>query len=164
VEDAAGHSTVTSLQALIQETDPVLVVIDGVYFMTDEVTGLQGSADHQALTNISRALKRLAKMQKVTIMATTQTLAGKISRGKTSLFGMGYTSAFSQDGDVVIGVEALEEMPTVGVVRILGNRSGPQGAEFHLSWDLNIGLVEEVGAAMAMGDAADEEYQYEDLD
>jgi KaiC/GvpD/RAD55 family RecA-like ATPase len=163
VEDAAGHSTVTSIQALIQDTDPALVVIDGVYFMTDEVTGLQGSSDHQALTNISRALKRLAKTQKVAILATTQTLAGKISKGRTSLFGMGYTSAFSQDGDLVIGIETLEDQPTLGVMRILGNRSGPQGIDFHLAWDLNTGLVEEVeGVAGESGDASGG-YEYDDI-
>jgi replicative DNA helicase len=160
VEDAAGHSTVTSIQALIQETHPVLVVIDGVYFMTDEVTGQQGSSDHQALTNISRALKRLAKTQKVTVLATAQTLFGKTLKGKTNLFGMGYTSAFSQDADVVIGIEAMEDQPTLGVVRILGNRSGAQGIDFHLSWDLNTGLVEEVEGES--GDAGG--LEYDDID
>jgi len=157
VEDAHGHSTVTSLQALIQETKPAVVFIDGVYFMTDVVTGQQGSSDTQALTNISRGLKTLAKRQKVAIVCTTQTLAGKISRGRTSLYGMGYTSAFSQDADVIIGVEALEDRPTLAVMRILGNRSGPQGAEFNLTWNLDTGLVEEV-------EVTDQGGTYDDVD
>lgn len=160
VEDVHGHSTVTALQALIQDVQPGAIVIDGVYFMTDEVTGLQGSSETQALTNISRALKKLATKTKVTVVATTQTLYSKTARGgKTSLFGMGYTSAFSQDADVVLGVERLEDQPTLAVMRILGNRSGLQGIEFHLDVDLDTGVVEEVGL-----DDEGIETDYDDID
>jgi replicative DNA helicase len=145
VEDTAGHSTVTSLQALVQDVGPAVVFIDGVYLMTDEVTGVQGSADHQALTNISRSLKQLAKRQKIAIVVSTQQLFGKVSKGRTSLAGIGYTSAFGQDADLAIGVESIEERPDIAVMRIHGNRSGPQGVEFHITWNLETGVVEEVG-------------------
>jgi replicative DNA helicase len=156
VEDTAGHSTVTSLQALVQDVQPAVVFIDGVYLMTDEVTGIQGSADHQALTNISRSLKQLAKRQKISIIVSTQQLFGKVSKGRTSLAGIGYTSAFSQDADLLIGVESIEEQPDIATMRIHGNRSGPQGIEFQITWNLETGVVEEVGGGESETGAYDD--------
>jgi len=121
------------------------VFIDGVYLMTDDITGDTGGTDTKPLTNISRGLKRLAKSQKITVVGSTQQLYSKTSRGRTSLYGIGYTSAFSQDADVAIGVEATEDVPNIATMRIHGNRSGPQGTEFNITWNLETGLVEEVG-------------------
>lgn len=145
VEDTAGHSTVTSLQALVQDVQPAVVFIDGVYLMTDEVTGDSGGTDTKPLTNISRSLKRLAKGQKIAVVGSTQQLFSKTNRGRTSLAGIGYSSAFSQDADLLIGVEATEERPNIATMRIHGNRSGPQGIEFNITWNLETGVVEEVG-------------------
>jgi hypothetical protein len=81
---------------------------------------------------------------------------------------MGYTSAFSQDANLIIGIEALEDQPTVGVVRILGNRSGTQGKHFQIAWDLDTGLVEEIpGSASGTTSVEipdEQEYEYGDLD
>jgi replicative DNA helicase len=150
VEDTAGHSSATTIQALVQDREaqglkPAVVFIDGMYLMTDDITGEIGGTDTKPLTNISRSLKRLATSQKIAVFGSTQQLYGKISKGRTSLFGIGYTSAFGQDASVAIGVEATEDMPNVATMRIHGNRSGPQGSEFNITWNLETGLVEEVG-------------------
>jgi replicative DNA helicase len=158
VEDAAGHSTVTSLQALVQDVKPAVLFIDGVYLMTDDITGEIGGTDTKPLTNISRGLKRLAKGQKIAVVGSTQQLYGKTSKGRTSLYGIGYTSAFGQDASVLIGVEATEDKPTIATMRIHGNRSGPQGSEFDITWNLETGLVEEV--VVGEEDHAD----YDDID
>lgn len=159
VEDMAGHSSVTTIQALVQDVQPAVVFVDGVYLMVDDVTGEMGRSDTKALTNISGGLKRLAKQQKITVVGSTQQLYSKTNRGKTNLFGMGYTSAFSMDADVAVGVESTEDMPNIAVMRILGNRSGVQGGEeFHITWNLETGLVEEVG----MDDQP--EIEYDDID
>jgi len=146
VQDTYGHSTVSSLQALVRSTNADVLCIDGIYLMTDDVTGDPGSSGTQPLTNISRALKRLAKTEKIGVVVTTQTLHSKTTKGRTNLFGMGYTSAFSQDADLVVGVESNPDNPKWSTMRILGNRAGPQGIEFDVSWDLDTGLVEEVGS------------------
>jgi len=158
VEDAAGHSTVTSLQALVQDVKPAVLFIDGVYLMTDDITGEIGGTDTKPLTNISRGLKRLAKSQKIAVVGSTQQLFGKTTKGRTSLYGIGYTSAFGQDASVLIGVEATEDKPTIATMRIHGNRSGPQGKEFDITWNLETGLVEEV--TVGEEDHAD----YDDID
>jgi replicative DNA helicase len=143
VEDAMGTSTVSSIAALAKETAAAVVFIDGIYLMTDERSGQAGFEGTQPLTSISRDLKRMAKAQKITVVATTQTLPSKTKQGKTNLFGMGYTSAFSQDADLIVGVEAPEGAANVAIMRILGNRNGMQNIEFQVDWDLDIGLVEE---------------------
>jgi len=143
VEDAAGTSTVSSIAAMAKETGVAVVFIDGLYLMTDERSGMAGFEGTQPLTSISRDLKRMAKSQKITVVATTQTLPSKTKNGQTSLFGMGYTSAFSQDADLIVGVEAPEGMQNVSIMRILGNRNGMQNISFEVEWDLDIGLVEE---------------------
>lgn len=159
VEDAAGHSTVTSLMALIQDVHPAVVFIDGVYLMTDEVTGESGGADTKPLTNISRSLKRLAKSQKIAVVASTQQLFSKVSRGRTTLAGIGYSSSFSQDADLLVGVESTEDRPDIATMRIHGNRSGPQGVEFIVTWNLETGMVEEVA-----GEEVEETESYDDVD
>ena len=147
VEDAMGTSTVSSIAAMIKETGVSVVFIDGIYLMTDERSGQAGFEGTAPLTAISRDLKRMAKALKVTVVATTQTLPSKIQKGQTSLFGMGYTSAFSQDADLIVGVEAVEDTPRLSTMRILGNRNGMQNIAFQVEWDLDIGLVEELGQA-----------------
>jgi replicative DNA helicase len=148
VEDTMGHSTVGAVMALAKETEAAVVCIDGIYLMTDERTGQIGFEGHGPLSNISRDLKRLAKTQKIAVIATTQSLFSKTRGGKTNLGGMGYTSAFSQDADVIVGVELpLEDDadPNMTTMRVLGNRTGIQNISFEVEWDLDTGLIEELG-------------------
>ena len=144
VEDTLGTSTVSSLAAFVKESGVVAVFLDGIYLMTDERSGQAGFEGPGPLTSISRDLKRLAKTLKVTVVATTQTLPSKTQKGRTHLFGMGYTSAFSQDADLIVGIES-DDVPSLSIMRILGNRHGMQNIEFQVEWDLDIGLVEELG-------------------
>lgn len=146
VEDTAGTSTVSSVAAMAKETGAAIVFLDGIYLMTDERSGQAGFEGTGPLTSISRDLKRMAKSQRITVVATTQTLHSKTSKGRTNLFGMGYTSAFSQDADLIVGVET-DDVPNISIMRILGNRNGMQNIEFQVEWNLDIGLVEELGQA-----------------
>ncbi len=77
VEDIASSTTVSSLSAKIKQHEPGIVFVDGVYMMDDEHGEPKGSP--QALTNITRSLKRLAQQHKVPIVVTTQVLASKLS-------------------------------------------------------------------------------------
>jgi hypothetical protein len=47
------------LAANIEQTKPDIVFVDGVYLMLDENTGEMNTP--QAITNITRALKRLSR-------------------------------------------------------------------------------------------------------
>jgi replicative DNA helicase len=156
VEDMAGHSTVTSIQALVQDVKPAVVFIDGVYLMTDEVTGETGR-ETKPLSNISGGLKALAKRQKITVVGSTQQLFGKTTKGRTSLAGIGYTSAFGQDCDVAIGVESTEDQPDIAIMRIHASRNSRTANEIYITWNLETGLVEEVGESTESSD-------YDDID
>ena len=56
--DAVNGITVSALSAKIEQCNPDIVFVDGVYLMMDEITGEMNTP--QAITNITRALKRLA--------------------------------------------------------------------------------------------------------
>ena len=58
-EDASSLTTISALASKVQEFQPDVLFVDGVYLMDDEEGEAKGSP--QALTNITRALKRLAQ-------------------------------------------------------------------------------------------------------
>ena len=100
--DITSATTVSGIQAKIQEYQPDVVFVDGAYLMQSEVKDvLQGSP--QALTDISRSLKRLAQQQKIPICVTTQASLSR-SKGGVSIASVMYTQAWGQDCDVLLGV------------------------------------------------------------
>jgi RecA-family ATPase len=104
--DASAGSTVSAIHAQIQKYAPKVVVIDGIYMVTDEVTGEVNTA--QSLTNVTRSLKRLATQEKIPILINTQALAWKSRGQKLSSDSAGYSSSFGQDSDVVLGLERFD--------------------------------------------------------
>jgi hypothetical protein len=83
---------------------PDIVFVDGVYLMMDELTGEMNTP--QAITNITRAMKRLAQRIDLPIIITTQTLLWKMRAGKVTADSIGYSSSFFQDSDVILGSRA----------------------------------------------------------
>lgn len=150
--DIVGATTASGVRAKIQQYEPDLVLIDGLYLMDDEYGEPKGSS--AALTNISRALKRTAQMEKVPIVGTTQALHSKVSRSTgLTMHSIGYTSAFAQDANLIVGVEAVsEEDPNTQRLKSLANRIGPS-VEFEVMWDWSLGTFEEIDDE-AGGDAA----------
>lgn len=140
--DSAHGITVSAIHSKIQTLQPSLVVIDGVYLMMDEQTGESNTP--QALTNITRSLKRLAQRTNKPIIITTQALNWKTKKGKVSTDSIGYSSSFLQDADVVFGLEREDE--TVDDTRILkvmaARNSG--NVEASLIWDWSSGLFREM--------------------
>jgi replicative DNA helicase len=59
--DSSGGQTVSGIASKIQSKNPDIVFIDGTYLMIDEQTGESNTP--QALTNITRSLKRLAHLE-----------------------------------------------------------------------------------------------------
>jgi replicative DNA helicase len=143
-EDTTSTTTVSGIIAKIQQHKPKAVFIDGVYLMDDENGESKGSS--QALTNITRSLKRVGQTFEIPIICTTQTLHSKMKGGtKVSASSVGYSSSFSQDADTLIGLEAEE---SDGVMthrlKVLLSRSGPT-TQVELDFDWSKSIITEIG-------------------
>ena len=134
--DAVGGLTIDALVAKIEQLNPDIVFVDGVYLMLDQVTG--DSNTPQALTNITRGLKRVAQKMNVPIVITTQTLLWKMKGGKVSADSIGYSSSFFQDSDVILGLEPIEEEEKQRLLKIVQSRNCPPGGE-EITWDWETG-------------------------
>jgi replicative DNA helicase len=148
--DITSAMTVGGIQAKIQEYQPDVVIIDGVYMMTSELAKVEPGSP-QALTSISRGLKRLAQATKIPILVTTQASLHR-SKGGLSISSAMYSQSWGQDADILLGVERQkaepgEELDTTGPAtvkfRVLESRSGPR-KDVLLEWDWNEGSVEEI--------------------
>lgn len=148
--DITAGTTVGALQAKIVDYQPDVVFVDGAYLMQSEEPGvIPGSP--QAITSVSRGLKRLAQQQKVPICVTTQATLTRSRNGLTIHSAM-YSQAWGQDCDVMLGVERQvaedtdpEDLagPVSVKFRVLESRSGPR-KDVMLEWDWAIGSVEEL--------------------
>jgi replicative DNA helicase len=135
VEDIASATTVSSLAAKIKQHNPGIVFVDGVYMMDDENGEAKGSP--QALTNITRSLKRVAQQFKIPIVVTTQVLSSKLSSRtsrRVTADAIGYSSSFVQDSDTVMSVERDPDYEDRSIVRVLLSRTSPHG-EVTIKWD-----------------------------
>lgn len=145
-EDIAG-ATVSGIAAKIEKLKPKVIFLDGVYLMTDEVTGEQNTP--QALTNITRNLKRLAKRTDTCIVILTQVLAWKMQKKKVTADAIGYSSSFFQDSDVIIGLERVtgvdgEEDEMSRILKVVESRNcGKVSA--NVLWDWETSRFEETG-------------------
>jgi len=129
--DAVNGITVSALSAKIEQTKPDIVFVDGVYLMLDEVSGEMNTP--QAITNITRALKRMAQKIDKPVVITTQTLLWKMRAGKVTADSIGYSSSFFQDSDVILGLEPVEEDEEIRLLKIVASRNcGP--SETALTW------------------------------
>ena len=140
-------ATVSGIAAKTEQYKPHIVFVDGVYMMDDENGEDKGSP--QALTNITRSMKRLAQATKTPIVISTQALLWKM--GKKGLHGgaIGYSSSFLQDSDVIMGVEHTSDPDEpIKKVSILEARAAPR-RDILISWNWDTGefveLTEEAG-------------------
>lgn len=143
-EDTSSLTTVTALSGKVKEYKPDLLVVDGVYLMDDEEGQDRGTP--QALTNITRGLKRLAQAHDIPVVATTQVLSWKLQNRRTRAVtadAIGYSSSFGQDADLVLGVERNPDIDDQAIMRVLMARSAPQGI-VHVKWDWENMSFEEV--------------------
>ena len=140
--DAAHGITVSAIHSKIQTLQPDVVFIDGVYLMLDEQTGESNTP--QALTGITRSLKRLAQRTNKPIVITTQALNWKTKKGKVSTDSIGYSSSFLQDADVVFGLEREDEdVDDTRTLKVMAARNSGN-VEASLMWDWSSGLFREM--------------------
>jgi replicative DNA helicase len=134
-EDSSSLTTLSALSAKINQYRPGIVIVDGVYLMDDEQGEPKNSP--QALTNITRGLKRLAQRFDVPIVGTTQVLSWKLGNKKTrqiSADAIGYTSSFAQDSDLILGVESDPDIDNQAIIRVVLARSASKG-QVRIKWD-----------------------------
>lgn len=147
--DAAGVSTVSGIAGKIEQYRPDVAFVDGVYMMQDDLGEDPGTS--RALTNITRAMKRLCQRVRIPIVCTTQVLPSRYNeRIGITINSIGYTSSFAQDSDVVIGVEKQED--DQAKVSVLAGRSCPQVSSI-LHWDWDTGTLEEMESEEAEDDS-----------
>lgn len=150
-EDTSSLTTVSALAGKVREYQPDVLVVDGVYLMDDEEGEPKGSP--QALTNITRSLKRLAQSFDIPVVATTQVLSWKLNNKKTRAVtadAIGYTSSFAQDADLILGVERNPDMDDQAIIRVVLARSAPTGAVY-IKWDwqtMDFTEVDEAGDSL----------------
>lgn len=132
--DAVNGLTVDSLIAKAEQLNPDALFVDGVYLMLDQVTGEANTP--QALTNITRGLKRVAQKLNIPVIITTQTLLWKMRGGKVTADSIGYSSSFFQDSDVILGLEPIEtddELRTLSIVQ--SRNTGPTLTSITWKWE-----------------------------
>ena len=141
--DSTSAMTVAGLAAKIEKIKPDIVFVDGVYLMVDEASGESNTP--QALTSITRNLKRLAQKANIPIVVSTQVLLWKMKKRQVSADAIGYSSSFFQDSDVILGLQKQdEEDDSSRELRIVASRnSGPATSD--LLWDWEEGKFEEYG-------------------
>jgi replicative DNA helicase len=110
--------------------------------MTDEQSGEANTA--QALTNITRSLKKIAQRFQRPIIITTQVLNWKMKKGNVTADSIGYSSSFLQDADVLLGLQKEDEnVEDTRLLKVIASRnSGP--AEVSLLWDWNEAQFREI--------------------
>lgn len=146
--DASSGATVSSIEAQADRHDPAVIFVDGIYMMTDEITGERNS--WEAITNITRSLKRLATRLDKPIVINSQAMHAKSKGKRISTESAGYSSSFGQDSDVILGLERIQ--PGKGetdadyayqrILRILDSRNSGT-AEVPLVFDYESGKIEE---------------------
>jgi replicative DNA helicase len=139
--DSSSTSTLTAIAGMIDKYNPDVVYIDGVYMMEDENGEAKGSP--QALTNITRGLKKMAQNTNLPVAISTQVLTWKMDRKRgVTTSSIGYASSFAQDSDVLIGVEPTDD-PDINKVKILDGRNVKR-MEIYVKWDWETGDFEEM--------------------
>ncbi len=134
-EDISSLTTVSALAAKVQQHKPDVLIVDGVYLMDDENGEPKGSP--QALTNITRSLKRISQKFDIPVVGTTQVLGWKLGNRKSRQItadSIGYTSSFAQDSDLVVGVESDPDIEDQAILRVVLARTAPKG-EVRIKWD-----------------------------
>jgi replicative DNA helicase len=133
--DITATTTVSGLAGKIEQHQPDVVVVDGAYLMQSEGGEPPGST--QAMTAVSRGLKRLAQRIKKPVLATTQTLPSKVGKdGHTVLNSFGWTSAWVQDADLILAVERDEDATTLIKLRVVAGRNvSPREIGLNVNWE-----------------------------
>ena len=142
--DVTAGTTLGAVAAKIEQYQPKVAFIDGVYLMQPENPNVeQGSSQH--LTELTRGFKRIAQRYRICVCISTQALRwkGSKSRGLT-IDTIGYSSSFAQDADASIGVMEVEDEPMQRELRIANARNAAPMKGIMMDWDWEHSSFEEM--------------------
>lgn len=157
LSDAPSAATVSGLAAKLDKYKPQICYVDGVYLMRDEVTNEVNTPT--ALTNITRGLKRLAQRFDIPIVISTQVLLWKMRRGQVEADGIGYSSSFYQDSDVILGLQSVPEQEERRQLKVVASRNCPR-IDVFLDWNWKTTTFEEVSFGAQDPSDVEEEDEY----
>lgn len=118
--DEEEGSGLSAIKAKLEEYQPDLFAIDGLYLVTDE----RGGKDWRAIVNLTQDTKKICRNLQIPGIVTTQ--AGVDSQGKDGikLTSISFSKlAFGADSDIVIGIDSIEEN-TKWRLKLLKHREG----------------------------------------
>lgn len=143
IHDVDAASTISGLAAQVRKYQLDALYVDGIYHMTDE-SATRADNETSRLTHISRGLKRLTATEGIPVFATTQTLMSKMAnRGKTTTTeSFGWTSAFAQDANVLLGLDRPDTNRPEALLKVLIARH-LQGMEVPILIDHTRGIIAE---------------------
>lgn len=128
--------TVEGLRRAIEEHQPDVVMIDGIYLMELEGKEGRGSASWEKVKSVSNNLKQLAMDTGLPFIETSQFNrqgAGSGSEKRQDLENLGFSDAIAQDADTVVG---LYKEPNGNIIaKLLKVRSGESAGECELQLD-----------------------------
>lgn len=134
VEDAKG---LNSISGKIDQYDPDIVMIDGLYLVHDDE---EGDSPWARTTNVSRGTKQLAQRKKLPVVASTQfnRVAENVGMKKVTLANLGFSDSIGQDADIVLGMFRTEDMIMNHemFLRMLKVREG-EAVDYTILWDLH---------------------------
>lgn len=146
-EDTSSLTTVSALNQKVIEYKPHILFVDGVYLMDDELGEDKGSP--QAITNITRGLKRLSQNNDIPVVGTTQVLSWKLHNKTTRRItadSLGWSSSWGQDADLVLGVENDPDIDDQSIIRVVEARTAPRNTTIYVKRDWTTMTFEEVAS------------------
>jgi hypothetical protein len=159
VHDLSSVTTVGGVAAKVEQLGLDIVYVDGVYMMQDELGEKQGSP--QALTNITRGLKRMVQRAKIPCFCTTQASMFRTNKKSgTAMDSIMYTQSFAQDSDVIMGIDKPDLKKTQSIIKVIAARNAV-GIEVDITVDLDHGVIKENGLVMEAGEI-EEDGDYDD--
>jgi replicative DNA helicase len=131
--DISATTTASGLSGKIEQHQPDIVIVDGAYLMLSE--GGEPPGSPAAMTAVSRSLKRLAQRIEKPVIISTQALTSKMSKGEVTMHSLGWTSAWGQDADLVLGVERVEKSPVIKLRVVSGRNVSPREIGLAVNWE-----------------------------
>jgi replicative DNA helicase len=135
---ADANMSVLSIEAKIEEYQPDVVFIDGLYLLRD----LKSSVDGRVrVENVSREVRSLAQAYNIPVIASSQIhrMPGNLEKNwqNLTLGDLAFSDALSQDADVVLALIRTEDMRMLNqlMVKPLKIREDDP-KEFGVSWNL----------------------------
>jgi replicative DNA helicase len=140
--DISATTTISGLAGKIEQHQPDIIFIDGAYLMESEGGELPQSS--QAYTAISRGLKRLAQRIDRPLIVTVQALPSKMDKKEqaVTMHSLGWTSAWSQDADLILGAERVSDSTMLKLRVVAGRNVAPQEIAVAVNWQES--LIEEI--------------------